>query len=100
MSAREIDCAIGRSFDHAVGVEVDQEPIYEQEPLPVGARRKRAPVARAAQLGSAGRAGLIFPPPNTPMRRRTFSAIVLSAGVQPPSPIVETMSLRTIETVA
>jgi DNA-binding transcriptional LysR family regulator len=29
--------------------------------------------------------------------RRTFSTIFLSAGVQPPSPVIETMSLRTIE---
>jgi hypothetical protein len=31
--------------------------------------------------------------------RRTFSTIFLSAGVQPPSPIIETMSLRSIENV-
>ena len=31
--------------------------------------------------------------------RRTFNTIFLSAGVQPPSPVVETTSLRTIETV-
>ena len=40
----------------------------------------------------------IFPPPNTPMRR-TFNTIFLSAGVEPPSPIVETVSVKTIETV-
>ena len=99
LSAREIDCAIGRSFDHSVGVDIDQEPIYEQEPCLLVPARSRARLSRGP-LNWARLAELdwIFPPPNTPMRR-TFSAIFLSAGVQPPSPIVETMSLRTIETV-
>jgi hypothetical protein len=39
-----------------------------------------------------------MPPPNTPMRR-TFNAIFLGAGVQPPSPVVETSSLKSMETV-
>jgi DNA-binding transcriptional LysR family regulator len=58
------------------------------------ARLARGPLdwARLAELD------WIFPPPNTPMRRN-FSTIFLSAGVQPPSPVVETTSLRTIETV-
>lgn len=99
LSAREIDCAIGRSFDHSVGIDIDQEPIYEQEPCLLVPARSRARLARGP-LDWARLAGLdwIFPPPNTPMRR-TFSAMFLSAGVQPPSPVVETMSLRTIETV-
>ncbi len=98
LSAREIDCAIGRSFDHSVGVDIDQEPIYEQEPCLLVPARSRARLSRGP-LDWARLAELdwIFPPPNTPMRR-TFSTIFLSAGVQPPSPIVETMSLRTIET--
>ena len=99
LSAREIDCAIGRSFDHNVGIDIEQEPIYEQEPCLLVPARSRARLSRGP-LDWARLAELdwIFPPPNTPMRR-TFSAIFLSAGVQPPSPIVETMSLRTIETV-
>lgn len=99
LSAREIDCAIGRSFDDSVGVDIAQEPIYEQEPCLLVAARSRARLSRGP-LNWARLAELdwISPPPNTPMRR-TFSAIFLSAGVQPPSPIVETMSLRTIETV-
>ena len=99
LSTREIDCAIGRSFDHSVGVDIDQEPIYEQEPCLLVPARSRARLSRGP-LDWARLAQLdwIFPPPNTPMRR-TFSAMFLSAGVQPPSPIVETMSLRTIETV-
>jgi len=99
LSAREIDCAIGRSFDHSVGVDIDQEPIYEQVPCLLVPARSRARLSRGP-LNWARFAELdwIFPPPNTPLRR-TFSAIFLSAGVQPPSPIVETVSLRTIETV-
>lgn len=99
LSAREIDCAIGRSFDHSVGGDIDQEPIYEQEPCLLVPARSRARLSRGPlDWARLAKLDWIFPPPNTPMRR-TFSAIFLSAGVQPPSPIVETMSLRTIETV-
>jgi DNA-binding transcriptional LysR family regulator len=40
----------------------------------------------------------IFPPPNTPMRR-TFNSIFVGAGVHPPSPILETLSLKSIANV-
>ncbi|KAI1690947.1 HTH-type transcriptional regulator GbpR [Ditylenchus destructor] len=75
-----------------------QEAIHEQEPcLVVGAknvrRLSRGPLdwARLAQLD------WILPPPNTPMRR-TYNAIFVGAGVQPPLPILETTSIRSIET--
>lgn len=99
LSARELDCAIGRSYDDSVGVDIAQEPIYKQEPCLLVSSRSHARLSRGP-LNWARLAALdwISPPPNTPMRR-TFSAIFLSAGVQPPSPIVETTSLRTIETV-
>lgn len=96
--AREIDCAIGRSYDGDAGGLV-QQAIYEQEPcLVVGARNvkrlSRGPLdwARLAKLD------WILPPPNTPMRR-TYNAVFVGAGVQPPLPILETTSLRSIETV-
>lgn len=99
LSAREIDCAIGRSFDHSVGIDIDQEPIYEQQPCLLVPARSRSRLSRGPlDWARLAKLDWIFPPPNTPMRR-TFSAIFLSAGVQPPSPVVETMSLRTIETV-
>ncbi|WP_038203602.1 LysR family transcriptional regulator [Xenophilus azovorans] len=96
--ARELDCAIGRSYDGDAGGLV-QEAIYEQEPcLVVGAknarRLSRGPLdwARLAQLD------WILPPPNTPMRR-TYNAIFVGAGVQPPLPILETNAVRSMETV-
>ncbi len=96
--AREIDCAIGRSYDGDAGGLV-QQAIYAQEPcLIVGARNvkrlSRGPLdwAKLAQLD------WILPPPNTPMRR-TYNAVFVGAGVQPPLPILETTSLRSIETV-
>ena len=96
--AREIDCAIGRSYDGDASGLV-QQAIYEQEPcLIVGARNvkrlSRGPLdwARLAQLD------WILPPPNTPMRR-TYNAVFVGAGVQPPMPILETTSLRGIEMV-
>ena len=99
LHARELDCAIGRSFDDAIGDEIAQEPIYEQEPCLLVPARSRARLSRGPlDWARMARLEWIFPPPNTPMRR-TFSAIFLSAGVQPPSPIVETMSLRSIENV-
>ena len=96
--ARELDCAIGRSYDgDATGVV--QEAIYQQEPcLVVSAksvkRLSRGPLdwAALAQLD------WILPPPNTPMRR-TYNAIFVGAGVQPPVPILETTSIRSMETV-
>ncbi len=76
-----------------------QQAIYEQEPcLVVGAknvqRLSRGPLdwARLAQLD------WILPPPNTPMRR-TYNAIFVGAGVQPPLPILETTAIRSMEMV-
>jgi DNA-binding transcriptional LysR family regulator len=96
--ARELDCAIGRSYDGDASGLV-QEAIYEQEPcLVVGAnnvkRLSRGPLdwARLAQLD------WILPPPSTPMRR-TYNAIFVGAGVQPPLPILETTTLRSIAMV-
>jgi len=96
--ARELDCAIGRSYDGDASGLV-QEAIHEQEPcLVVGAknvkRLSRGPLdwARLAQLD------WILPPPNTPMRR-TYNAIFVGAGVQPPLPILETTAIRSIQTV-
>ncbi|MBS0452763.1 MAG: LysR family transcriptional regulator [Proteobacteria bacterium] len=96
--ARELDCAIGRSYDGDASGLV-QEAIFEQEPcLVVGAknvkRLSRVPLdwAKLAQLD------WILPPPNTPMRR-TYNAIFVGAGVQPPLPILETTAIRTMEMV-
>src|SRR6185369_13500168 len=73
--------------------------IYEQEPcLVVSAhnqkRLSRGPLdwAKLAQLD------WILPPPNTPMRR-LYNTIFVTAGVQPPVPIMETISVRSMETV-
>jgi DNA-binding transcriptional LysR family regulator len=96
--ARELDCAIGRSYDgDATGLV--QEAIYQQAPCLVVAARSlkrlsRGPLdwARLAQLD------WILPPPNTPMRR-TYNAIFVGAGVQPPVPMLETTSIRSMEMV-
>jgi DNA-binding transcriptional LysR family regulator len=98
LQARELDCAIGRSYDGAASGVV-QEAVYQQEPCLVVAaasakRLSRGPLdwARLAKLD------WILPPPNTPMRR-TYNAIFVGAGVQPPVPLLETTSLRSMETV-
>jgi DNA-binding transcriptional LysR family regulator len=98
LQARELDCAIGRSYDGAASGLV-QEAVYQQEPCLVVAaasvkRLSRGPLdwARLAKLD------WILPPPNTPMRR-TYNAIFVGAGVQPPIPLLETTSLRSMETV-
>ena len=98
MKARELDCAIGRSYDgDAQGIV--QETIYEQEPCLVVAARNQKRLSRG-ELDWAGLAGLdwILPPPNTPMRR-LYNTIFVTAGVQPPMPIMETISVRSMETV-
>jgi len=96
--ARELDCAIGRAYDGDASGLV-QEPIYQQEPCLVVAagsarRLSRGPLdwARMARLD------WVLPPPNTPMRR-TYNAIFVGAGVQPPVPILETTSIRSLEHV-
>lgn len=94
--ARDLDCAIGRSYDGDAS-ELVQEAMYEQEPcLVVGAknvkRLSRGPLnwARLAELD------WILPPPNTPMRR-TYNAIFVGSGVQPPLPVLETTAIRSME---
>ena len=94
--AGDLDCAIGRAYDGDASGLV-QEAIYAQEPcLVVGAknakRLSRGPLdwTRLAQLD------WILPPPNTPMRR-TYNAIFVGAGVQPPVPILETNAIRSME---
>jgi DNA-binding transcriptional LysR family regulator len=98
LQARELDCAIGRSYDGSASGLV-QDTIYQQEPRLVVAtgsvrRLSRGPLdwARLAKLD------WILPPPNTPMRR-TYNAIFVGAGVQPPVPLLETTSTRSMETV-
>jgi DNA-binding transcriptional LysR family regulator len=99
LAARELDCAIGRSFQGSVDAEVTQEVIYEQEACLLAPASSAARMSRG-ELNWSRLAALdwIFPPPNTPMRR-TFNTIFLSAGVEPPAPMVETVSLKVIETV-
>ncbi|MDQ7956368.1 MAG: LysR family transcriptional regulator [Rhodocyclaceae bacterium] len=96
--AREIDCAIGRSYDGDASGLV-QQAIYEQEPcLIVGARNVKRLSRGPLDWARLARLDWILPPPNTPMRR-TYNAVFVGAGVQPPMPILETTSLRGIEMV-
>lgn len=98
LASRELDCAIGRSFQDT-GSDIVQEPIYAQEacllvPVKSRARLSKGPL----NWGQLAQLDWVFPPSNTPMRR-TFNALFLSVGVQPPRPIMETTSIRAIETV-
>jgi DNA-binding transcriptional LysR family regulator len=98
LASRELDCAIGRSFDGEPS-EILQEAIYQQEPCLIVPSRSKARLSKGP-LDWSKLAALdwILPPPNTPMRR-TFNTIFVGAGVQPPMPMVETTSLKSIETV-
>jgi DNA-binding transcriptional LysR family regulator len=95
---RELDAAIGRSFDGA-SPEIEQHSLYQQEPCLIVSAKSVKRLSRGA-LDWARLAQLhwVLPPPNTPMRR-TYNTIFVGAGVQPPAPIVETLSLRSVETV-
>jgi DNA-binding transcriptional LysR family regulator len=95
---RELDCAIGRSFE-GNPQDIVQEPLYEQEPCLVVAARHQKRLSRGP-LDWAKLATLdwILPPPNTPMRR-LYNTIFITAGVQPPVPIMETISVRSMEMV-
>jgi DNA-binding transcriptional LysR family regulator len=96
--ARELDCAIGRSYD-GDATDLVQEAIYQQEPCLVVSAKSVKRLARGP-LDWAKLAELdwILPPPNTPMRR-TYNAIFVGAGVQPPVPMLESTSIRSMETV-
>ena len=95
--ARELDCAIGRSYDgDATGLV--QEAVYEQEPcLVVSAKSARRLSRGPLDWAKLAKLDWILPPPNTPMRR-TYNAVFVGAGVQPPVPILESTSIRTLET--
>ncbi|MDN8618943.1 LysR substrate-binding domain-containing protein [Variovorax ginsengisoli] len=99
LGARELDCVIGRAYHESIDISITQEAIYEQLPCLVVPTNSRARLAKGA-LDWRRLAALdwIMPPRNSPMRR-TFNAIFLGAGVQAPLPIVETQSLRSIESV-
>jgi DNA-binding transcriptional LysR family regulator len=96
--ARELDCAIGRSYDgDATGLV--QEAIYQQEPcLVVSAKSVKRLSRGVLDWAKLAQLDWILPPPNTPMRR-TYNAIFVGAGVQPPVPMLETTSIRSMESV-
>lgn len=79
---RELDCAIGRSYEGS-SHDIVQEPLYEQEPCLVVANRNQKRLSRGT-LDWAKLATLdwILPPPNTPMRR-LYNTIFITAGVHP-----------------
>ncbi|MDB5817923.1 MAG: sporulation protein [Rhizobacter sp.] len=98
LTGRELDCAIGRSFD-GESSEIVQEAIYQQEPCLLVSSKSAARLSKGPlDWGKLAALDWILPPPNTPMRR-TFNTIFVGAGVQPPLPMVETMSLKSIEAV-
>jgi DNA-binding transcriptional LysR family regulator len=98
MAQRELDCAIGRSYEGDAR-DIVQEPIYEQEPCLVVAARNQKRLARGPlDWAKLAQLDWILPPPNTPMRR-LYNTIFVTAGVQPPVPIMETISVRSMETV-
>ncbi|HVZ44707.1 MAG TPA: LysR family transcriptional regulator [Ramlibacter sp.] len=98
MVEHELDCAIGRSYE-GDAQDIVQEPIYEQEPCLVVAARNQKRLSRGAlDWGRLAQLDWILPPPNTPMRRM-YNTIFVTAGVQPPLPIMETISVRSMETV-
>jgi len=96
--ARELDCAIGRSYD-GDAPDLVQLAVYRQEPcLVTGARHVNRLSRVALDWKELAQLDWILPPPNTPMRR-TYNAIFVGAGVQPPVPMLETTSIRSIEAV-
>lgn len=96
--ARELDCAIGRSYDgDATGVV--QEAIYEQQPCLVVAAKSAKRLSRGPlDWGRLAKLDWILPPQSSPMRR-AYNAVFIGAGVQPPVPMLESMSLRSVEMV-
>jgi DNA-binding transcriptional LysR family regulator len=98
MLAGELDCAVGRLYDgDAPGVA--QEVISEQEPcIVVSARQQKRLSDMPLDWRRLVELDWILPPRDTPMRR-LYNSVFVAAGVPPPTPIVETTSVRTMETV-
>lgn len=98
MLARELDCALGRAYDgEAPGLV--QQPVYEQEACLVMATSSAKRLSRSpVDLAALATFDWIMPPANTPMRR-LYNAMFIAAGLQPPSPILESVSGRSVETV-
>jgi DNA-binding transcriptional LysR family regulator len=98
MREHELDCAIGRSYEGDAPAIV-QETLYEQEPCLVVAARNQKRLSRGPlDWAKLAQLDWILPPPNTPMRR-LYNTIFVTAGVQPPFAIMETISVRSMETV-
>ncbi|MBP0625200.1 LysR family transcriptional regulator [Cupriavidus consociatus] len=96
--SHELDFVIGRSYDGDAR-DLVQVPLCAQRPgLVVNAqsakRLSRGPLdwSRLVALD------WVLPPDNTPLRR-TFNAVFTGAGLQPPVPILESVSVRSIGTV-
>jgi len=94
--ARELDCALGRSFDgDATGLV--QQALYAQEACFVmGAKSASRIARRPIDLASLSALDWILPPANTPVRR-IYNAVFIAAGLQPPNPILETLYSRSVE---
>jgi DNA-binding transcriptional LysR family regulator len=98
MLERELDCAIGRSYE-GDAPPVLQEIIYEQEPCLIVAARNQKRLSRGPlDWAKLVELDWILPPSNSPMRR-LYNTIFVTAGVHPPTPILETISVRTMEAV-
>jgi len=88
----------GRSYEGDAPVIV-QWAIYEQEPrLVVAARKQKRRSRGPLNWEKLAELDWILPPPNTPMRR-LYNTIFVTAGVPPPVPIMERISVRSMETV-
>lgn len=100
LSSHELDCVIGRSFHGDTYMDVTQEAIYQETAsiLVHAASQARLSKDPVPDWGRLAALDWILPPSHTPLRR-TLNAIFLSAGVQPPLPLVETLSLKNMATV-
>lgn len=98
LRAHELDCVVARSF-YAAGEDVVQMPLYREEPALVISARA-APKLGSGKLDWSRLAELdwILPPPHTPTRR-TINTMFAVAGVVPPLPLVETYSIKAMETL-
>lgn len=98
LRAHELDCAVARSF-YTSGDDIMHIPLYREEPTLVVPARAAARLGRGwldwAQLAALD---WILPPAHTPIRR-TINTMFATAGVAPPTPMVETYSIKTMATL-
>lgn len=96
LRAHELDCVVGRTSAILDMTDLAHEVLYEQEPRLIAHRRLAARLGRRPlEWAELTDLDWILGPRETPMREQ-ITDFFLRAGVQPPPPLVESLSAKLI----